>query len=108
MTSGLLVSLKKGCDLKIGNLNPLEKFEGLDLLSKYGFDFGWYTFGDNIHVILKCVKEGESQIYLAENKLEVESVINKLISEAVRDFGFDEKTQREIYEKLRKHDCCYF
>ena len=108
MVSGLLVSFTNGYDLKLENVNTIENFEGLNLRKKYGFDLGWYTLGEKIHVILKNVNEGETQIYLADNKIEVESIINKLVNKAVEDFGVDEKDQKEIYIMLRKHGCCYF
>ena len=108
MASGLLVSIEKGCNLKLENLNPIEGFEGLNLADKYGFDLGWYILGEKIHVILKYIEKGETQIYLADNKIEVESIINKLVNEAVEHFGIDERDQKEIYNKLKKHGCCYF
>jgi hypothetical protein len=108
MASGLLVSLKGKCDLKLENLNPIEKFEELDFPTKYGFDLRWYTYGKKIHIILKCLNDGETEIYLADNKIEVESLINKLVNEAVDDYDIDEKDQKEIYNKLKKHGCCYF
>ncbi len=108
MVSGLLVSFSHDYDLKLENLDIIEIFEGLNLRKKYGFDLGWYTLGQNIHIILKNVYEGEKQIYLADNKIEVESIINKLVNKVVEDFGVDEKDQKEIYLMLRKHGCCYF
>jgi ribosomal protein S1 len=108
MVSGLLVSIKNGCNLKLENVNPIEEFEGLKLRNKYGFDLGWYTLGEKIHVILKYVNEGETQIYLADNKIEVESIMNKVINKVVEDFSVDEKDQKEIYIMLKKHGCCYF
>jgi len=108
MVSGLLVSFSDDYDLKLENLDAIEIFEGLNLRKKYGFDLGWYTLGQNIHIILKNVHEGETQIYLANNKIEVWSIINKLVNKVVEDFGVDEKDQKEIYLMLRKHGCCYF
>ena len=108
MVSGLLVSFKNGCNLKLENVNPKEKFEGLKLLTKYGFDLGWYTVGEKIQVILKCVDGGETQIYLADNEIEGESILNEVVKKAVDDFGVDEKDQKEIFNILKKHGCCYF
>ena len=108
MVSGLLVSIKNGCNVKLENVNPIEEFEGLKLRNKYGFDLGWYALGDKIHVILKYVNEGETQIYLADNKIEVESIMNEVVNKAVENFGVDEKDQKEIYTILQKHGCCYF
>ncbi len=108
MVSGLLVSFSDDYDLKLENLDAIEIFEGLYLRKKYGFDLGWYTLGQNIHIILKNVPEGETQIYLADNKIEVESIINKLVNKVVEDFGVEEKDQKEIYLMLQKHGCCYF
>jgi len=108
MVSGLLVSFKNGCNLKLENVNPIEEFEGLNLRNKYGFDLGWYTLGETIQVILKYVQGGETQIYLADNKIEVESIMNKVVNKAVEDFSVDEKDQKEIYIMLKKHGCCYF
>ena len=108
MVSGLLVSFKSGCDLKLENVNPKEKFEGLRLRDKYGFDLGWYTLGNKIHVILKCVDGGETQIYLADNKIEGESILNEVVKKAVETFSVDEKDQNEIFKILKKHGCCYF
>ena len=108
MVSGLLVSIKNGYNLKLENVNPIEEFESLKLRNKYGFDLGWYTLGEKIYVILKHVKKGETQIYLADNKIEVESIMNEVVNKAVEDFGVDEKDQKEIYAILQKHGCCYF
>jgi len=108
MVSGLLVSIKNDCNLKLENVNTIEEFEDLKLRNKYGFDLGWYTMGEKIHVILKSVNEGETQIYLADNKIEVESIMNKVVNKAVEDFSVDEKDQKEIYIMLKKHGCCYF
>ena len=108
MVSGLLVSIKNGYNLKLENVNPIEEFESLKLRNKYGFDLGWYTLGGKIHVIFKQVKKGETQIYLADNKIEVESIMNEVVNKAVEDFGVDEKDQKEIYTILQKHGCCYF
>jgi len=108
MVRGLLVSFKNGCNLKLENVNPKEKFEGLKLLTKYGFDLGWYTVGEKIHVILKCVNGGETQIYLADNEIDGESILNEVVKKAVDDFGVDEKDQKEIFNILKKHGCCYF
>ena len=108
LVSGLLLSFKNGSNFKFENVNPKEKFEGLKLLEKYGFDLGWYTLGQKIHVILKYVNEGETQIYLADDKIEAESIMNKVINKAVEDFSVDEKDQKEIYILLKKHGCCYF
>ena len=64
--------------------------------------------GEKIHVILKYVNKGETQIYLEDNKIEVESIMNKVINIAVEDFSVDEKDQKEIYIMLKKHGFCYF
>jgi len=108
LASGLLVSFKNDFNLKLENVNPKEKFEGLKLREKYGFDLGWYILWDRIQVILKCVDGGETQIYLAENKIEVEPILNELIANSVKDFGVTEQDQKEIFNALKKHDCCYF
>ena len=108
MGSGLLVSFKDGCNFKLENVNPVEEFEGLRLRNKYGSDLGWYTLWEKIHVILKCVEGGETQIYLADNKIEGESILGEMVRKVVDDFGVDEKDQKEIFDILRKHGCCYF
>jgi RIO-like serine/threonine protein kinase len=108
MVSGLLVSSKNGFNIELENLNPIEEFEELELLKKYGFDLGWYAFGQNIHVILKQTKSGKNQIYLAEKPIEVESIVNKLVDEVVEDFGVTEADQKAMFNLLRKHGCCYF
>ena len=51
---------------------------------------------------------GETKIYLAENKIEVEQILNELITNAVEDFGVTEQDQKEIFNTLKKHGCCYF
>jgi DNA-binding Lrp family transcriptional regulator len=108
LVSGLLVSSKSGFHLKLENLKPIEEFEELGLLKKYGFDLGLYTFGQNVHVVLKQTNTGENEIYLAENKIEVEPIINKLANEVVEDFGVTEEDQKDMFDLLRKHGCCYF
>ena len=64
--------------------------------------------GEKIHVILNYVNNGETKIYLEDNKIEVESIMNKVINKAVEDFSVDEKDQKEIYIMLKKHGFCYF
>ena len=108
LASGLLVSFKGGCNFDLENVNTIEKFEGLKLRENYGFDLGWYILWDKIQVILKCVDGGETQIYLAENEIEVESILGELVNNAVNDFGVDEKDQKEVFNILKKHGCCYF
>ncbi len=108
MVSGLLFSLKNGFNIKLENLNPIEEFEELELLKKYGFDLGWYTFGQNIHIILKKTNKGENQIYLAEKIIEVEPIINRLVDEVVEDFGVTKEDQKIMFNLLKKHGCCYF
>ena len=108
MVSGLLVSFKTGSKLEFENLNAKEKFEDLRLRNKYGFDLGWYTFGENIQVILRCDDKGETQIYLADNKIEAEHILNEVVRQVVDDFSVDAKDQKAIFDKLRKHGCCYF
>ena len=108
LVSGLVVSFKNGSNLKFENVNPKEKFEGLKLLEKYGFDLGWYTLWEKIHVILKCVKGGETQIYLADNQIEGESILGEVVKNAIDDFGVNEEDQKEIFNILKKHGCCYF
>ena len=98
MASGLLFSTKNGSNLKLENVNLVEEFEGLKLRNKYGLDLGEYTSGDKIHVILKYFNEGETQIYLKDNKIEVKSIMNKAINKAVEDFSVDEKrSKRNIH-----------
>ena len=104
--SGLLVSLKKGENLKLGDLNPIEEFEGLNLHTKYGFDLGWYVFS-KVHVI-KLVCENESRIYVADNKVEVEPLINNLMVEIHENFKVTDKDRKEMYNLLKSHGCCYF
>jgi len=108
LVSGLLVSFKNGSNLKFENVTPKEKFEGLKLLEKYGFDLGWYTLWEKIHVILKYVKGGETQIYLADNEIEGESILGEVVKNAIDDFGVNEEDQKEIFNILKKHGCCYF
>ena len=108
MVSGLLVSSKNGLDIKLENLNPVEEFKEIELPKKYGFDLGWYTFGQNIHVILKRVNKGENQIFLAEKIIEVEPILNQLIDKVVEDFCVTDKDQKEMFILLKEHGCCYF
>jgi len=108
MVSGLLVSFKTGSKLEFENLNAKEQFEDLRLINKYGFDLGWYTFGKNIQVIFRCDKKGETQIYLADNKIEAEQILNEVIQKAVAHFSVNPKDEKAIYLRLRKHGCCYF
>ena len=108
MVSGLLVSSKYGFNMKLENLNPIEEFGELELLKKYGFGLGWYTFGQNIHVVLKQTNKGKNEIYLAEKIVEVEPIINKLVDKVVEDFGVNEEDQKDMFNLLRKHGCCYF
>ena len=108
LVSGLLVSFKNDFNLKLENVTPKERFDDLKLREKYGFDLGWYTLWDRIQVILKCVDGGETQIYLTENKIEVEQILTELIANAVDDFGVTEQDQKEIFKTLTKHGCCYF
>ena len=89
-------------------MKPIEEFEELELLKKYGFDLGWYTFSQNIHVVLKQTNKGENEIYLAEKIVEVEPIINKLVNKVVEDFGVTEEDQKDMFNLLRKHGCCYF
>ena len=104
--SGLLVSFEKGENLKFGDLNPIEEFEGLNLQIKYGFNLGWYIFA-KVHVI-KFVCKNESRIYIADNKVEIEPIINNLIAEVHEKFSVTEKDQKEMYNMLKNHGCCYF
>lgn len=76
MVSGLVVKSKNEFNIQVKNLKPVEEFEKLDLLKKYGFNVGQFTFGKNIHVILKHIKKGEKQIYLAEEIIDEESILN--------------------------------
>ncbi|MEJ2126563.1 MAG: hypothetical protein P8X84_03490 [Candidatus Bathyarchaeota archaeon] len=96
MGSGLVVTSKNGFNIQLENLKPVEEFEQLDLVNKYGFKMGWYTFGKNIHVILKQIQEKENQIYLAEN------------TELVERFNVTSKDQKEMFNLLKEHGCCYF
>ncbi|MEJ2244353.1 MAG: hypothetical protein P8X87_07515 [Candidatus Bathyarchaeota archaeon] len=106
MVSGLLASSKNNFKIEFEHLNPIENFQDLDLIKKYGFSFGWYSFGKNIHVILK--HEKENQIYLAETKLEVEAIINKVLPKLIEDFNVTKKDQKEMCNLLKEQGCCYF
>ena len=108
MVSGLLVSFKTGSKLEFENLNAKEKFEDLRLNSKYGFDLGWYTFGENIQVIFRCDNKGETQIYVADNKIEAEQILNEVVQKTVTHFSINAKDEKAIFDRLRKHGCCYF
>lgn len=108
MVSGLLVSFKNSSNFELENVNSKEKFEDLKLSDKYGFDLGWYTFGENIQVILRCADNDETQIYLADNKIDAERILNELVRQVVKDFNVDGKDEKAIFDKLRKHGCCYF
>ena len=108
MVSVLLVSFKNGGNLKLENVNPKEKFEGLKLHSKYGFDLGWYTLWEKISVILKCVDGGETQIYLTDNEIEGGSILGEIVKKTIDDFGVDENDQKKMFDILKKHNCCYF
>ena len=108
MVGGLLVSFENGCDFKLENVNLKEKFEGLKLLKKYGFDLGWYGLWDKFYVITKCVKGGETQIFLADNQIEGESILGKVVNETINDFNVDDNDQKKIFKILKEHKCCYF
>ena len=108
MVSGLIVTLKNGFKIQIENLKPVEEFEQLDLLNKYGFNISWYSFGENIHVILKQIRGKENQIYLAEKPIEAESTLNGLITEVVKSFNVTSEDQKEMFNMLKEHGCCYF
>jgi len=108
MGSGLVVTSKNGFNIQLENLKPVEEFEQLDLVNKYGFKMGWYTFGKNIHVILKQIQEKENQIYLAEKAIEAESILNNIITELVERFNITLKDQKEMFNLLKEHGCCYF
>jgi len=108
MVSGLVVTSKNEFNIQVENLKSIEEFEPLDLLNKYGFNLGWFTFGKNTHVILKQINKGEKQIYLAEEAIEAESILNKLITELVEKFNVTTKDQKEIFKLLKENGCCYF
>ena len=108
MVSGLLATFNNGSNLKLENASPKEKFEGLQLRNKYGFDLGWYTLWEKINVILKCVDGGETQIYLADNEIEGGSILGEIVKKAMDDFSVDEKDQKKVFNILKKHNCCYF
>ena len=100
MVSGLLVSSKYGFNMKLENLNPIEEFGELELLKQYGFGLGWYTFGQNIHVVLKQTNKGKNEIYLAEKIVEVEPIINKLVDKVVEDFGVNAEDQKGMFNPV--------
>lgn len=108
VVNGLLASSRNNFKIEFETLKPIEDFQELDLTKKYGFSFGWYTFGKNIQVILKHDNKGENQIYLAETKLEVEAIINKLLSKLVKDFNVTKEDQKKMCNLLKEHGCCYF
>jgi hypothetical protein len=108
LVSGLLVSSKNKFKMEFEHLKLIENFQELDLPKKYGFSFGWYTYGQNINVILKHENKGENQIYLAETKLEVEATINKLLSKLVEHFNVTIEDQKKMCNLLKEHGCCYF
>lgn len=108
MVNGLLIDSKDGFRLELKNLNPIEEFEQLDLINKYGFQLGWYKFGQNIHVISKKVIKGERQIYLAEKTIDAESIINRLVNELVEQFQIRPEEQKQIFTLLKEHGCCFF
>jgi hypothetical protein len=108
MVSGLLASSENKFKIEFEHFNPIEEFQKLDLIKKYGFSIGWYTFGQNIHVILKHENEGKNQIYLAETKLEVEAIINRLLSKFVQDYNITKEDQKYMCILLKEHGCCYF
>lgn len=108
LVSGLLVSSKNEFKVEFEHLNSVENFQDLDLTKKYGFSFGWYRFGQNVHVILKQDRKGEKQLHLAETKLEVEAIINKMLSKLVKDFNVTKEDQKKMCNLLKEHGCCYF
>ena len=108
MPSGLFVSIMNADDLKLENVNLKEKFDGLKLRTKYGFDLGWYILWNKIHVILKFIEKGETEIYLADNEVDGGSILGQLVKKVIDDSGVDEKDQKELYNILKKHSCCYF
>ena len=108
MTSGLVISFKDGNDIRIDNVTPKEVFEGLNLLEKYGFNIGWYILWGKLQVILKNTKNGETQIYLADNEVEGESIMGEVVKKVIDDFRVNEEDQKEIFNILKKHNCCYF
>lgn len=108
MVSGLVITSNDDFNFQVENLKPIEEFEKLDLLKKYGFNVGWFTFGKNTHVIIKHINKGEKQIYLAEEIIDAESIVNKLITELVEKFKVSTKDQKEIFNLLKEHGCCYF
>ncbi len=106
--NGLIVTSKNRFNINLENLKPVEEFEQLDLLNKYGFNLSWYTFGKKIHVILRQIAKKENQIYLAEKPIEAESILNKLITELIETFKVSSKDQKQMFNLLKKHGCCYF
>ena len=108
LTGGLLISFKNGCDFELENINLEEKFESQKLLKKYGFDLGWYTLWDKFYVITKCVEGGETQIFLADNQIDGESILGVVVNEVINDFSVDYNDQKEIFKILKEHKCCYF
>ena len=108
MVSGLIASFKSDSSLEFESLTVKENFEDLRFRNKYGFDLGWYTFGENIHIILMRDYKGETQIYLADSKVESESVMNEIIHKTVTRFSVDTNDEKAIFERLKKHGCCYF
>ena len=108
MVSGLVITSKNCFNLQFENLKLIEDFEQLNLRKKYGFKLGWYNFGQNIHVILKELNAGEKQIYLAEKTIEAESILNKLVNELSEQFQISSKDQKEIFNLLKEHGCCFF
>lgn len=108
MVSGLVVTAKNGQNIKVENLKPVEEFKQLELLNRFGFNLGWYTFGKNIHVILKQVENAEMQIYLGEELIEAQSILNQLLNDLVKDFNVNPAVEKEIFTLLKEHGCCYF
>ena len=108
MVNGLLGTSKNSFHRDNENLKPIEEFEALELFKKYGFNLGWYTFGNDINVIITQNSAEGSQVYLAEKKVEAESILNKIINESVEQFAVSKQDQKEMFNLLKEHGCCYF
>jgi len=108
MVSGLLFSFKSGSDLKFDNVSVKENFGDLGFRSKYCFDLVWYAFGENIEVIFVDGCERGVQIFLADNRIEAEAILNEVVLKVVADFGVSGEDEKAIFDRLRQHGCCYF